>query len=494
MTAFPRLLTCLLLVACSVIAHAAARQPNIVFILADDTGYGDLSATGNPIVHTPNLDRLYRQSVRLTDYHNSPTCAPTRAALFTGRHEFKNGVTHTILERERLNPEAITLAQVLKGAGYTTGIFGKWHLGDEPDHWPDKRGFDEMFIHGGGGIGQTYPGSCGDAPGNRYFDPAILHNGVFEKTQGFCTDVFTDQAIRWMESVKGRQPFFCYIPYNAAHAPVSCPEGDKQPYTGKVDDHLAAYFGMIANIDMNVGKVLAKLDEWGIAKDTLVIFMNDNGGHAPACKIFNAGMRGSKGSAWLGGTRAVSLWRWPRTLVPHDCPELAANIDFFPTLAGIVGATLDEKTRAQVEGRDLAILLFDMHPDWPTRVLFTHAGRWPKGADVQAYKYADCSVRNGRWHLVSDSPPGKAREKGWQLFDVFADPGEQHDIAAEHADVVARLDGDYDRWWDSVVPMMINEKAEYADMNPFKVLYWKQFGGGPTPEELEQMHKLPGEK
>ena len=175
-------------------ASLEARRPNIIFVLTDDQGYGDLSCHGNPILKTPNLDRLHDEGVRFTDFHVSPTCSPTRSALMTGRHEFKNGVTHTILERERLTLKATTIAQVLKSAGYTTGIFGKWHLGDEPDHWPDKRGFDEMFIHGCGGIGQSYPGSCGDAPGNTYFNPAILHNGKFEKTKGYCTDVFFGQA------------------------------------------------------------------------------------------------------------------------------------------------------------------------------------------------------------------------------------------------------------------------------------------------------------
>src|SRR5271169_1354576 len=183
-------------------ASLKARRPNIIFVLTDDQGYGDLSCHGNPILKTPNLDRLHGEGVRFTDFHVSPTCSPTRSALMTGRHEFKNGVTHTILERERLNPDAETIAQVLKSAGYTTGIFGKWHLGDEPDHQPEKRGFDEVYIHGGGGIGQTYPGSCGDAPGNTYFDPVILHNGVFEKTHGYCTDIFFGQAMHWMDRVK----------------------------------------------------------------------------------------------------------------------------------------------------------------------------------------------------------------------------------------------------------------------------------------------------
>src|SRR5580704_14421662 len=187
-------------------ARAAAEPqtpPNIVFLLTDDQGYGDLSCHGNPILKTPNLDRLHDEGVRFTDFHVSPTCSPTRSGLMTGRHEFRNGVTHTILERERLNPDAVTIAQVLKGAGYTTGIFGKWHLGDEPDHWPSHRGFEEMFIHGCGGIGQSYPGSCGDVPGNKYFDPTLLHNGTFEKTKGYCTDVFFSQATKWIESVKG---------------------------------------------------------------------------------------------------------------------------------------------------------------------------------------------------------------------------------------------------------------------------------------------------
>src|SRR5687767_4983701 len=213
-------LTAMLALATTASQPARATQPNIIFIITDDQGYGDFSCHGNPILKTPNLDRLHAQSVRFTDFHVSPTCAPTRAALMTGRHEFKNGVTHTIHERERMMLKATTVAQVLKTAGYTTGIFGKWHLGDEPEYWPSRRGFDEMFIHGAGGIGQTYPGSCGDVPGNTYFNPAILHNGTFVKTNGYCTDVFFAQALNWIDKVKGKQPFYCHIATNAPHAPL----------------------------------------------------------------------------------------------------------------------------------------------------------------------------------------------------------------------------------------------------------------------------------
>src|SRR5437588_8300514 len=199
-----RLLGLFLVAFCSGRAAAepafGAHPPNIIILLTDDQGYGDLSCHGNPILKTPNLDRLHDEGVRFSDFHVSPTCSPTRSALMTGRHEFMNGVTHTILERERLTLRAATIAQVLKRAGYATGIFGKWHLGDEAAYQPNRRGFDEVFIHGAGGIGQTYAGSCGDAPGNTYFNPAIRHNGHFEKTKGYCTDLFVGQALKWMDS------------------------------------------------------------------------------------------------------------------------------------------------------------------------------------------------------------------------------------------------------------------------------------------------------
>ncbi len=295
----------------------AGSRPNIIFLLTDDQGYGDVSAHGNPVLKTPTLDRLHSESLRFTDFHVSPTCAPTRSALFTGRHEFKNGITHTILERERLTLSAITLAQVLQQSGYTTGIFGKWHLGDEANYQPGRRGFDEVFIHGGGGIGQVYPGSCGDAPGNTYFNPTILHNGKFEKTEGFCTDLFYDSAIRWMdEQRKSDRPFFAYIPTNAPHAPYTAKPEDAELYQDKVANKpLAHFYGMIHNIDANIAKLLAKLTEWEIERNTLVIFMNDNG-TAAGQSVFNAGMRGAKGTAWLGGTRSSSMWRWPGKIAP----------------------------------------------------------------------------------------------------------------------------------------------------------------------------------
>ncbi len=452
-------------------ADLAGRKPNIIFILTDDQGYGDISAHGNPVLKTPNLDRLREEGVRFNDFHVSPTCAPTRSALLTGRHEFRNGITHTIHERERLTLDAVTLAQVLKGAGYATGIFGKWHLGDQPEYWPSVRGFDEAFVHGAGGIGQSYPGSCGDAPGNTYFNPAILHNGKFEKTQGFCTDVFFTQAAKWIEATKGKQPFYAHISPNAPHGPYTARPEDAALYEGRVDKPATAhFFGMIHNIDENVGRLLAKLTEWGIERETLVVFMNDNGTAAGA-QVFNAGMRGQKATAWLGGTRACSFWRWPGTLVPGDRAQLTAHIDFFPTLAALANAKLDAKTTAQVEGRSLVPLLEKADAAWPDRTLITHVGRWAAGAAPATGKYEGCSVRTGRWHLVME---GKA--KAWALFDVSVDYGEKTDIAAANAPVVAELSAAYEKWWESVQPQLVNENAPVPPVNPFKELYWKQFG------------------
>lgn len=473
-----RLLACLLLP----LAGFAADRPNILFILTDDQGYGDLSAHGNPVLKTPNLDKFRAESARLTDYHVSPTCAPTRSALLTGRHEFRNGVTHTIFERERLTLTAMTLPQVLQAAGYRTGIFGKWHLGDEAAYQPGKRGFDEVFIHGAGGIGQSYPGSCGDAPGNTYFSPAILHNGKFERTKGYCTDVFFAQATQWIEGeVAAKRPFYCHLATNAPHAPYNARAEDAALYEGKgLGKDAENFFGMLHNIDQNVGRLLAKLDELGVAKDTLVIFMNDNGGTA-GTKVFNAGMRGAKGTAFLGGTRAMAFWRWPGHVQPGDVTTMASNIDFTPTVLDFAGVPQPDQIRSQVEGLSLAPWLRPGSNSilWPNRTLVTHVGRWNRGASPETGKYVGCSVRTDRWHLVSSLQPGAkpvaiAQGPRWMLFDVKQDPGEQADLAAAHPAVVKELSAYFEKWWTEVQPALVNEQAVGPAENPFKILYRQQ--------------------
>ena len=459
-------------------------RPNVVLVITDDQGYGELACHGNKIIKTPNLDALHAESVRLTAFYVSPTCAPTRASLMTGRHEFRSGVTHTIHERERLALSAVTLPQVLKKAGYTTGVFGKWHLGDQEPYQPPSRGFDEAFVHGAGGIGQSYPGSCGDAPGNKYFDPAIRHNGTFVKTKGFCTDVFFTQALRWIKANRTK-PFFAYITTNAPHSPLVCPESYQKPYEqAGLDKGAAAFYGMITNIDANVGILMRKLDEWKLADKTLVIFMTDNGSAqagrrggrrrrkgkapaeaAPAPKVqvlYNAGMKGKKGSANEGGTRVPCFLRWKgRTPEGVDVAALTAHVDLLPTLAELCGGKLPENVR--LDGRSLAGLLKDPKAPWADRYLFTHRGRWGKGKAAQS-KHAGCSVRNQRFRLVGNR----------ELYDILNDPGETTNVIDKHPDVVAGMRKAYDQWWSEVLPAMVNEDAPVPKENPFKALYRKQ--------------------
>ncbi len=457
-------------------ANVTASPPNIIVILTDDQGYGDLSAHGHPVLKTPNLDRLHRESVRLEDHLISPTCAPTRSALLTGRHEFKNGVTHTIFERERLRPDAITLAQALKRGGYTTGIFGKWHLGDENDRLPGKRGFDEVFIHGAGGIGQSYPGSCGDAPGNTYFDPAIWHNDHFEKTKGYCTDVFFGQATKWIDKVASdKKPFLAWIATNAPHAPLQLRPEDEARYKGKCSPEEARFYGMIANIDDRVGDLLAYLEKHGLERETLIVFMNDNGGTV-GTKTFNAGMRGSKGTVWRGGTRGACFLRWPGTLKPQGINAPTAHIDFFPTIADLGGVSLSGAEKNQIEGRSIKPLLDNPDHAWPDRYLFSHLGRWPKGGAEKA-KYTTCAVRFGSYTLIQPKflAAGDGKQ-AWQLYDLSKDPGQKTDISANHPDLVKQMEMAYDRWWDSVTPDLVNEDVVPIAENPFKTRFIKQFG------------------
>ncbi len=451
----------------------AGSRPNIILIITDDQGYGDLSCHGNPILKTPNIDKLFARSVRFTDFHVSPTCAPTRASIMTGRHEFKNGVTHTINERERLSLRSFTLAQMLRRAGYTSGIFGKWHLGDEAAYQPDQRGFDEVFIHGAGGIGQTYPGSCGDAPGNKYFDPAILHNRKFVKTKGYCTDVFFSQALSWIDAKrKEKAPFYVHLATNAPHGPLICRDEDEKKYTGKVKPNVAKFFGMISNIDDNVGKLMAKLKEWNLEENTIVIFMTDNGGTA-GVMVFNAGMRGSKGTPYQGGTRVPFFVSWQgRIKGGVDVPRLTAHLDIFPTFAEIAGGKLPEKV--QLDGRSLVPLLENPKADWEDRNLFVHVGRWAKG-QIKESQYAKCAVRNSQFRLVS---MGKGKEN-WEMFDISKDPGETTNVLAQHPKEFKKMKAAYDRWWQDLQPELVNEDVAIPKYNAFAELYWKQFGGGP---------------
>ncbi len=442
-------------------------KPNIILIMTDDQGYGDLGRHKNPVLKTPNMDRLCDESVRFTDFCVSPSCAPTRCALMTGMHEFKSGVSHTIFGRERMNLKSVTMADLLKSAGYTTGIFGKWHLGASGGYRPEKRGFDHSLT------------AVGDSQ-NSHFDPVLLRNGEREKMKGYRTDILFREAQNFIEVNKDR-PFFCYIPTYSPHGPLKAPPEYIDRYKGTASRMEVAFFAMIANIDDNIGKLMAKLKSLDLDEKTLVIFMNDNGGTA-GVDLWNADMRGCKGTSWFGGTRAMSFWRWPNVLQPGTVDELTGHVDILPTLTELAGIKVDPQQQEKLDGISLVPLLKSSKAAWPDRKLFTHMGRWPDRT-AKDHKYSQCAVRWQQYQLVrSDTCDDKhckgecrifrrtmtgaskiaySSKKGqfhyavtnpgeWSLYDVKKDPSQKENLEKKHPEIVEKLAAAYDRWWGDV--------------------------------------------
>ena len=453
-------------------------RPNIILVMTDDQGMGDLSCLGNPVLKTPNLDRFHETATRFLDFHVSPTCAPTRSAIMSGRHEFRNGVTHTILERELMALSTTTLPQMLQTAGYETGIFGKWHLGDIDEYQPYSRGFSEVFIHGAGGIGQSYPGSCADFPPNqvaegRYFDNVILHNDTIVQTKGFCTDVFFQAALGWIrEKHQAGTPFFAAITPNAPHGPMLAPEKNKQRFLDLgYDKGTAGRYGMIENIDENFGLLAQKLDEWKAWDNTLVIFMTDNGQAGRSGKLngqkvdmFTAGFKTGKGSPYEGGTHVPAFWRWKGVLGEGtDISALTAHIDLFRTFCDLAGAKIPAGIQ-HIDGRSMLPLLEDPKATWPDRELFTHCGRWKTGQDPTEHKFSKCAVRTQRWRFVNNK----------ELYDIAADPFESSNVIDQYPEVVEKLRLAYDQWWAETVPLMVNEDKPLTPEHPQEVRYEKQ--------------------
>ena len=456
-----------------------APPPNIIFILTDDQGYGDLGRHGHPLLKTPHTDRLYDESVRFDNFYVSPSCSPSRAALMTGMHEFRNGVTHTILPREHLWKDAVILPQLLKTAGYRTGFIGKWHLGWDGDYHPAKRGFDSTVV------------------GSKHFNPKLVVNGKRQKFTGFREDIYFDQAMTFIDEA-GDDPFFCYLATYSPHTPLLAPEKFIAPYRGKVTDEEATYLGMIANIDYNVGRLLAFMDERDLHKNTIVLFMNDNG-VTKGLDVYNAGMRGCKCTIWEGGSRAMSIRRWPGHRQPHTVDNLTAHLDVLPTLCELAGVQIPKKLHAELEGFSLVPLLEAQGPlSWhDDRMLFHHVARWPNGMAAE-HKLATCAVRlknhlllrsrpcdspactpkvrgnqcaglrrvekgatrmnytenNGQFHWGA-SPAGR-----WALYDVKADPACQKDLARGNPERVAGMITAYEQWWDNIYPSMVERSGD----------------------------------
>lgn len=414
-------------------ALADQRPPNVVIVITDDQGYGDLSCLGNPTLKTPNLDQLHQQSLRFTDYHVAPTCSPTRSAIQTGRYPNRVGVWHTVSDRCMLWEEETTIGQMFNDAGYATGMFGKWHLGDCYPYRPEDRGYQEVLRHGGGGVGQTP-----DYWDNAYFNDTYFRNGEPEKQNGYCTDVFFDAAMNFIRTQSAnKKPFLAYIATNAPHSPFHAPEKFSQPFND-LEVGLANFLGMISNIDHNVGRLRSELEKLGIGEDTIFIFTTDNG-TAMGHKVFPANMRGHKGSEYDGGHRVPLFVHWPagKMIGGRDIKPIAAHVDLAPTLLDL--CNIPQSPDADFDGVSLKPLLEGTVDQWPDRVLITDSQRIP-----HPKKWRKSAVMTSRWRLVNQS----------ELFDMRDDPLQTTNVAAKHEEVVKRLQTAYDQWWSGIQPSL----------------------------------------
>ena len=410
-------------------------RPNVIVVLTDDQCWGDVGVHGNPHLNTPTLDRLCLEGVDLTRFYTCTVCAPTRASLMTGRYNYRTRAIDTAYGRAMMDPEEVTLAELLRGAGYRTGLFGKWHLGDNYPMRAIDKGFEEVLRHKGGGMCQP-----SDFEGNSYFDPMLLHNGQPEKYTGYCTDIFADAAIEFIEKHRD-EPFFVYLPTNAPHGPLQIADEWVEPYRQKgLNETFARIYGMIENVDFNLGRLLATLAELGLLDNTIVWFMGDNGpcgSHAhEGLQRYNAGLRDIKGSMYDGGIREPGLVRWPARLprgVKFD--RIAHVIDLLPTIAAACGVEPPENLT--LDGVNLLPLLTGevCANDWPGRTIFT---QWHRGNVPQRYR--NCAAIGQQYKLVD----------GVELYDVVNDPGETQDVAGRYPEVVREMRQRYEDWFDDV--------------------------------------------
>ena len=408
----------------------ANDRPNVVIVMTDDQGYGDLSCHGNPQLKTPNIDALHAESVRLTNFHVDPTCSPTRSALMTGKYSRRVGVWHTIMGRSLLPSDEITMAEHFAAAGYDTAIFGKWHLGDNYPLRPQDQGFGHVLVHGGGGVGQTP-----DYWGNDYFDDTYQLNGHWSRFEGYCTDVWFRNAERWLSS-RSAKPFLLYLAPNAAHAPYNVAKEYSRPFHEMgIPSPRAEFYGMIVNIDENIGRLRAHLNKLGLAKNTIFIFMTDNGSAAGAGSGgYNAGMRGAKGSEYEGGHRVPCFIHWPAGGLDKgiDINALAAHFDLLPTLAALCEVPLENAD--ELDGVNLAPVL-TQSAEPPVRAIIVESQRVEKPV-----LWRKSCVISGPWRLIN----------GRELYNIASDPGQTADVASDHAEAVKKLRSTYQSWWNDV--------------------------------------------
>jgi arylsulfatase A-like enzyme len=414
-------------------ADTPAKAPNVIIILVDDMGYGDIAAHGNPVIRTPHIDSLHRESARLTDFHVDPTCSPTRSALMTGKYPHRVKVWHTIAGGNHLREGETTMADVFRANGYRTGMFGKWHLGSNFPYRPIDRGFDEWLGQGDGGTGTTDDHFLNDRVNDRF-----LHNGEWKQIDGWAEDVFFKAATDFIRSSKkAGKPFFTYLCTYSPHHPITLPDQPSSEDIARNLDRSTAWFhAAIERIDARIGELRATLAEEGLDRDTILLFTTDNGGTV-GMKHFNAGMRGGKGEAYDGGHRVPCFIRWPGGGLRHgeDITPLSAHIDVLPTLVEFCGLKLARKE--DFDGRSLRGPLTDGRAETPERTLFVEFQR-----TFKPIKWENAVAMNSRWRLVNNK----------ELYDIKADPGQKHNLISEHPEVVEGLRREFDDYWSKVSP------------------------------------------
>lgn len=412
-------------------------KPNVIVILTDDQGYGDLAYHGNPIVKTPNLDLFAQQALELTNFHVGTTCAPTRAGLMTGRNANRNNAWHTIAGCSILLEDEETMPEVFLRNGYSTAMLGKWHLGDNYPFRPQDRGFEEAFYHGGGGIQQTP-----DFWNNDYFDDTYFRNGTPEKTSGYCTDVWFDEAISLLKTPQ-EKPFFLYLALNAAHGPFNVPESYAKLYAdAPLTPVQKRFYGMISNIDDNFGRLIAHLKKTDQFDNTIIVFTTDNGTAAGISKPtnngqvlgYNAGLRGTKGSHYDGGHRVPFFISWPNGSIPQETKNntLVSHVDLLPTLAALTNS--DFTPKKPLDGTNMTAILKGEKTDTQRMlVIDTQRNQLPE-------KGRNPCVMEGPWRLVN----------GHELYNIAEDPGQQSNIAQEHPERLQRMADFYEAWWADI--------------------------------------------
>ncbi len=450
---------------------AFADRPNVILIVADDQGYGDMGCHGHPLLSTPNLDRLRAEGVRLEDFHVDPVCTPTRAALMTGRYCTRVGAWTVTEGRQLLSPSETTMAEVFAASGYRTAMFGKWHLGDAWPFAPHSRGFQEVVCHRAGGVDEI-----GNPFGNDYFDDIYFRNGAAEQFPGYCTDVWFREATRFIRSNNGASeatPFFIYLPTNAMHSPHTVAERYSMPFLAQgLPEKYAKFLGQIINFDENLGRLLSELEDLGIDQNTLVVFMGDNGSAfanvGTGGRGNDAGMRGKKGSVYDGGHRVACFARWPAGFpAGHEVQELTSHRDWLPTLIELCELEAPEGVR--FDGQSLVPLLKNTETAWPSRTMVVErqADQIRPGTLAGKTKpVTPFAVLTERWRLVNG-----------ELYEITTDPQQLHNRADEFPDIVEELYASYRAHFEDVmshrgIPVAFPIGIEAADPVLLTVRDW----------------------